>query len=215
MSNLTDLVPPLELCQKIPAGEFEDSYFVWAKFDKWVILLRNCVKKNKAYIAEDAIYPAPTLQEIMEAIGGIKEISYPDELHPGRTLCRDPKFEPSIEYFPGKNFSWRSKRWTNSIHEENETSAPEAALRTYLSIKKVEVTMPCPECGTWMHRPDDEHPEYESMDDEKIKISEFCPECGFKFYDEPFLYILEPAKKYLLWIDTPMRSRWIKKQSDK
>ena len=39
MSDLTDLIPPLELCKLIPSGEFEDSYFVWTKFDKWVILL--------------------------------------------------------------------------------------------------------------------------------------------------------------------------------
>lgn len=68
MSNSTDLVPPLELCKLIPEGEFADSYFVWAKIDKWVILLRNCVEKNKAYIAEDVIYPAPTLQEIQASM---------------------------------------------------------------------------------------------------------------------------------------------------
>lgn len=147
----------------------------------------------------------------MEAIGGIKEISYPDELNPGRTLCRDPQFEPSIEYFPNGNFTWISMRWTYSVWKEKETSATAAALRTYLNIKKVEVTMPCPECGTWMHRPDDEHPEYESFDDTKIEISEFCPECGFKFYDGPFFHVLPPVKKeHLLWVDTPMGSRWIK-----
>lgn len=222
MSNLTDLVPPLELCKKIPAGEFQDSTFYWFAD---LIKINETPPHEYKYTVHEADYkgynwgsfrccPAPTLQEIMEAVGGIKEISYPDELNPGRTLCRDPRFEPSIEYFPNGNFTWVSMRWTTSIWQEKETSATAAALRTYLSIKKVEVTMPCPECGTWMHRPDDEHPEYESMDDYKIQISEFCPECGFKFYDEPFLYILEPAKKYLLWVDTPMGSRWKKKQSD-
>ena len=68
MSNLTDLVPPLKLCKKIPAGEFKDSCFVRVKtFEGWVILLRNCVEKNKAYIT-GAIYPAPTLQEILEEL---------------------------------------------------------------------------------------------------------------------------------------------------
>lgn len=214
MSDLEKLVPSLELCKLIPAGEFEDSYFVWAKFDKWVILLRNCVKKNKAYITEPIICPAPTLQEIIEAIGGIKEISYPDQLNPGRILSRDPQYEPSIEYFPGKNFPWRSMRWTTSIWEENEKSATAAALRTYLGIKKVEVTMPCPECGTWLQRPDDEHPEHESFDELKVEISEFCPECGFKFYDGPFLFVHKEVKKHLIWVNTQMGSRWIKKQSD-
>lgn len=29
MSELKDIVPPLELCKQIPAGEFEDSALVW------------------------------------------------------------------------------------------------------------------------------------------------------------------------------------------
>lgn len=29
MSELKDIVPPLELCKRIPAGEFEDSVLVW------------------------------------------------------------------------------------------------------------------------------------------------------------------------------------------
>jgi hypothetical protein len=67
--SLIDLVPPLELCKKIPAGELKDSCFVRAKtFEGWVILLRDCVEKNKAYMAGFAIYPAPTLQEILAVL---------------------------------------------------------------------------------------------------------------------------------------------------
>lgn len=29
MSKLEDIVPPLELCKRIPAGAFEDSVLVW------------------------------------------------------------------------------------------------------------------------------------------------------------------------------------------
>ena len=29
MSKLEDIVPPLELCKRIPAGAFEDSALVW------------------------------------------------------------------------------------------------------------------------------------------------------------------------------------------
>ena len=29
MSKLESIVPPLELCKQIPAGEFEDSALVW------------------------------------------------------------------------------------------------------------------------------------------------------------------------------------------
>ena len=31
MSKLESIVPPLELCKQIPAGEFEDSALVWLK----------------------------------------------------------------------------------------------------------------------------------------------------------------------------------------
>lgn len=31
MSKLESLVPPLELCKLIPAGEFADSAFIWDK----------------------------------------------------------------------------------------------------------------------------------------------------------------------------------------
>lgn len=66
MSDLENLVPPLELCKKIPAGEFKDSCFVRAKtFEGWVILLRDCVEKNKAYMTGFAIHPAPTLEELI------------------------------------------------------------------------------------------------------------------------------------------------------
>ena len=214
MSDLKNLVPPQELCKLIPARELEDSYFVWAKFDKWVILLRNCVEKNKAYITEPIIYPAPTLQEIMEAIGGIKEISYPDQLNPGRTLSRDPQYEPSIEFFPRDNLSWQSKCWTNSIWRALDTTAPEAAIRTYLKVKGVTVTMPCVECGTWLQHLSDDQCQEECFDDIRVSVTEVCPKCGYKYYDGLFLHIYTDIKKHLVYVNTPMGSRWIKKQSD-
>lgn len=32
MSRLENLIPPLELCKQIPAGEFDDSALVWYRF---------------------------------------------------------------------------------------------------------------------------------------------------------------------------------------
>lgn len=218
MSNLTDLVPPLNLCKLIPAGEFQDSALVWrvpnSSFpleDEFYEIHRR--DKCESWMKDKQI-PAPTLQEIMEAIGGIKEISYPDQLNPGRTLSRDPRYEPSIEYFPGKNFSWRSMRWTTSIWEENEKSATAAALRTYLGIKKVEVTMPCPECRTWMHRLGDDQYTEEFFDNIRVPVTEVCPKCGYKYYDGFLLHIFQNIEKHLIYVNTPMGSRWKKKQSD-
>ena len=71
MNNVESIVPPLELCKKIPAGKFEDSVFAYLlsgyslnhRFGERVDI-ENEAKKYEAY----AIVPAPTLQEIMEAL---------------------------------------------------------------------------------------------------------------------------------------------------
>lgn len=68
MSNkLEDLVPPLELCKKIPAGEFEDSALEWFKdcfFGEWHVEKRGFAD---AFTGNGELYPAPTLQEILRA----------------------------------------------------------------------------------------------------------------------------------------------------
>ena len=80
--NLKDLVPPLELCQQIPAGEFEDAAFAWMLSDvvgftcrtsgceqfsgqEWQIIRSNASRISRARKRGEQIYPAPTLQEIM------------------------------------------------------------------------------------------------------------------------------------------------------
>jgi hypothetical protein len=63
-----DLVPPLELCKKIPAGEFEDSAFEWFSnyhFGGWLVEKRGFAD---AFTDNGELYPAPTLQEIMAEI---------------------------------------------------------------------------------------------------------------------------------------------------
>lgn len=70
MSDLEKLVPPLELCRKIPAGEFENSALGHHRY---------CIKDGKEYYEvvqrgnthslTDVQYPAPTLQEIMAKLG--------------------------------------------------------------------------------------------------------------------------------------------------
>ena len=75
MSNLESIVPPPELCKQIPAGEFEDSALVW--------MYRPSLEgisdppfmadmRVKAEYLKREMYPAPTLDEILEAIGGIE-----------------------------------------------------------------------------------------------------------------------------------------------
>ena len=66
-NQLEDIVPPLELCRKIPTGLFQKTALVWASV--WVgrtpfVGAREKVEKNEQYI----ICPAPTLAEIMKEI---------------------------------------------------------------------------------------------------------------------------------------------------
>ena len=79
MSNLENLVPPVELCKQIPAGEFKDSALVWdihGKFDKWHVEKR--VKRSVRFGDYGRMSPphadisAPTLEEVLEAIGEVE-----------------------------------------------------------------------------------------------------------------------------------------------
>ena len=79
MSRLENLIPPLELCKQIPAGEFDDSALVWdihGKFDKWHVEKR--VKRSVRFGDYGRMSPphadisAPTLEEVLEAIGKVE-----------------------------------------------------------------------------------------------------------------------------------------------
>ena len=63
MSELKDLVPPLELCKKIPAGEFQDSALVWMEsaLHGMKVFFRSKVVQD--VLAEK--FPAPTTDEIL------------------------------------------------------------------------------------------------------------------------------------------------------
>ena len=89
MSNLESIVPPLELCKQIPAGEFEDSALVWVYDDVVGFLCRTSgceqIHKKEWQLEHNhprkiairrksghEIYPAPTLAEILESIGEVE-----------------------------------------------------------------------------------------------------------------------------------------------
>lgn len=89
MSKLENLVPPLELCKQIPVGEFEDSSLAWVYDDLVEFLCRTSgceqIHKKAWQLAHNhprkiairrkcgqEIYPAPTLEEVLEAIREIQ-----------------------------------------------------------------------------------------------------------------------------------------------
>ena len=69
MSTLESIVPPLELCERIPAGEFEDSALVWCR-----VRGKNavCPREHWVGVFGTSPIPAPTLEEILEAIGEVE-----------------------------------------------------------------------------------------------------------------------------------------------
>ncbi len=62
VNALESLVPPVDLCSKIPDGIFADSALIWCyDGDFWHVEARATSFYNK----EEDIRPAPTLQEIL------------------------------------------------------------------------------------------------------------------------------------------------------
>lgn len=62
--KLENLVPDISLCKQIPEGKFEDSAMVWTQgVDGMFIDFRDARPED-----EEGNLPAPTLQEIMEAL---------------------------------------------------------------------------------------------------------------------------------------------------
>ena len=72
MSNLTKIVPPLELCKKIPEGEFKNCALYWdmlegVGMDVFPGECGACPSFKTSPKNKNAC-PAPTLQEIMEEL---------------------------------------------------------------------------------------------------------------------------------------------------
>lgn len=74
MSNLKSIVPPLELCKQIPVGEFEDTALVWEKSEKYFQATEIIDYEYKVVARDESKggFPAPTLEEVLEAIGKVE-----------------------------------------------------------------------------------------------------------------------------------------------
>ena len=139
MSNLKNLVPPLELCKRIPAGEFEDTALVWVYDDVVGFLCRTsgCEQIHKKEwqleynhprkiairrTSGHEIYPAPTLEETITSL-----LTY------GWLVKIDSRF--GLDTFVELYSKTSNKRYT-----EYAPSACEAALRMWFKVKGIEVT---------------------------------------------------------------------------
>ena len=117
MSKLTDLVPPLELCRMIPAGEFEDSALIWvnAMDNQPKVICRPWDKKSTAA-------PAPTLQDILA------ELPH-DDAYNDLMLSYSAK----VDKFTGWHIYYSGDR---KRHCYNKNAAT-AALKLWLKLKGI------------------------------------------------------------------------------
>lgn len=129
--SLKDLVPPLELCKLIPAGEFEDSVFVWGySCDKRntepFVEERDCLEFcRKKMVNAPPMFPAPTLKEIMRNTS-TRGDSYFCKFYDG-----GDRYEPS----------WSIGDCEHDLYYKNgyEGENPELlALRWWLKLKGIE-----------------------------------------------------------------------------
>ena len=139
MSKLESIVPPLELCKQIPAGEFEDSALVWVYDDVVEILCRTSgceqIHKKEWQLEYNhprkiairrkcgkEIYPAPTLEETMTSL-----LNYD-----GWLLKIDSRFslETFVELY---------SKTSNNRYVEYAPIACAAALRLWFRVKGIEV----------------------------------------------------------------------------
>ena len=131
MSKLESIVPPLELCKRIPAGEFEGSVFAWRypAYDERNRRLLNggevievnwyAVKEyKKKYNEREKFFPAPTLEEIRKKLRILSIVPGDAAVH---VFCKiDPENLVS----------------TIAVNENDVTAA---ALRLWFKVKGIEV----------------------------------------------------------------------------
>lgn len=115
MGYLKKIVPPLELCKKIPNGKFNESGLFWKPFDDRAggsVLIRIDAKFNVK--RNNLLIPAPTLEEIMNDL--------PDDVNVRMKLGKNGR-----RYF---QVSWYSEaKWT--------TNPAKQALELWLKINSV------------------------------------------------------------------------------
>ena len=117
MSNLESIVPPVELCKRIPAGEFEDSVMARYNFHGIPILRwRDNLEKLNGVRP----IPAPTLAEILNAL--YKQDRYENKLK----IC--PVFHGG-EWSIGYSYQ--------KVEKDFDLTA--AALRLWFKVKGIEV----------------------------------------------------------------------------
>ena len=128
MSKLEDIVPPLELCRRIPAGRFEESALAWGRD----------VNEGEFFVSPrediiDIVSPAPTLAEILAklpaAINGVGVLE----------LALDDRAENNAgRYVICYNRYGVDSALEETTQLESDNNPATAALRLWLWLKGIE-----------------------------------------------------------------------------
>ena len=116
MSNLADLVPPLELCKMIPDGEFEESYAIYVYIYGWLLMpVDDCASDIKE---KHSYYRAPTLEEILEEL-------------------RKNQEDVFLKWSETAYNAWLVNAYTHDKedYQDHNSSAATAALTVWLKMK--------------------------------------------------------------------------------
>lgn len=121
MSKLEKIVPSMELCKKIPEGEFRDTTLVWetysSKYSIEPVVIDRETSESTPHEFVKNVYPAPTLNEIMDMLKDITE-------------------RPNIYYGKlTKTWVCDSMEYLAPIRDKNSVSA---AIRMWFKVKGVE-----------------------------------------------------------------------------
>ena len=119
MSNLESIVPPLELCKKIPAGEFTDTALVWVEDPDGIEIV---LAREVAQFEHDEMVSAPTLEEITTSFLTCDGWLVKTDSRSG--------LETFVEFY---------SRTNNRGYAEHAKIACEAALRLWFKVKGIEV----------------------------------------------------------------------------
>ena len=117
MPNLEDLVPPLELCRKIPKGDFAESAMVWVikaqeEPEVWERARTNSIPPIWSKV------PAPTLAEVLTALR---------KLHDRHVIVEQME----------NNSLWIVQHNDEFCRDALDTNPATAALKLWLHVKGV------------------------------------------------------------------------------
>lgn len=139
--KLEEIVPPVDLCELIPPGHFEQSAFCWHYTDvvgficrtsgceqvqgkQWQIVNNHRRKIEIRRNHGEEIYPAPTLQEILQ------ELANGNNTVTMTYFCYDDEFVVSAQRGPFKG---------TGVVKGYRGNIAEAALRAWLRQRDIEV----------------------------------------------------------------------------